>query len=277
MPLNFDLAGKTYDALTHQVTPESIALFAAAARIDNPRHLPGSEQAAPVTYPAVYAIPATVSIASDPELSVDNPLMIVHGEHDIVHHRPIEPGETLAVTPSLESVEDKGKGATYVAKVAASTPDGEAVNDQFATIFVRGGGSGEQRPKGDKPAPLARHEQVATFHKHVDYGMPQDYAEASGDRNPIHLSDDVAHAVGLPGVINHGMGTLAVVSGGLVDELADGDPTGVHRLQVRFTDLVFPGSDLDTTVWKSEHDGFVFETTRPDGTVVMVGLAEVAS
>jgi len=37
------------------------------------------------------------------------------------------------------------------------------------------------------------------------------YAEASGDHNPIHQDEDVARSVGLPGVIAHGMYTLALV------------------------------------------------------------------
>lgn len=38
------------------------------------------------------------------------------------------------------------------------------------------------------------------------------YAEASGDHNPIHQDEDVARAVGLPGVIAHGMYTLALAA-----------------------------------------------------------------
>lgn len=38
------------------------------------------------------------------------------------------------------------------------------------------------------------------------------YAEASGDTNPIHLDDDIARAVGLPGVIAHGMFTMALAA-----------------------------------------------------------------
>ena len=37
------------------------------------------------------------------------------------------------------------------------------------------------------------------------------YAEASGDHNPIHRDEEVALSVGLPGVIAHGMYTLALV------------------------------------------------------------------
>ena len=37
------------------------------------------------------------------------------------------------------------------------------------------------------------------------------YANASGDQNPIHQDEEVARSVGLPGVIAHGMFTMALV------------------------------------------------------------------
>jgi len=277
MPLNFELAGKTYESGTIEISGESIAAYAAASRIDNPRHEIGPGQVPSLIYPVVIGLPMTVAVSSDPELGVDNPLMIVHGEQDMIFHRPMRPGETLVFSPLLESVEDKGKGATYVSKVTATTPDGEVVNQQLSTIFVRGAGSGTERPKSDPAAPAARHDQVATFTKHVDEGMPTDYAAASGDFNPIHTDPNVAVAVGLPGVINHGLGTLSIVSGGLVDELADGDPGRIRRIQVRFTDMVIPGSDLETSIFSSDGDSFLFETTRPDGNVVMTGVVEMKS
>jgi acyl dehydratase len=277
MPLNFDLAGKTYDPITRTVTAEQIEAYARASRDDNPRYRADhDDQVASPVFPVVPGFAEMGRISGDPELNLENPLMIVHGEEEIVYHRPMRPGMTLTLTPSLESVEDKGSGATYVAKIAAQA-DGDLVNEQYATIFVRGAGSGQERPKGEKPAPPTKGEEVASFTHHVDEGMPPEYAEASGDHNPIHLNPDVATAVGLPGVINHGLGTLSLVSGGLVEHLADGDPTRLRRLKVRFTDMVIPGSDLDTTVWDSDGDSFLFETTRPDGAVVMTGSLEVAS
>jgi acyl dehydratase len=59
------------------------------------------------------------------------------------------------------------------------------------------------------------------------------YAGASGDFNPIHWSDRVARDVGLPGVIAHGMYTMAL-AGQAVAEWA-GDPTAVVEYGVRFT------------------------------------------
>ena len=275
MPLNFDLGGKTYDSELHEISAESITAYAAASRIDNPKHDAGEHQVPSVIYPVVIGLPLMSVVSTDPELNLENPLMIVHGEEEIVHYRSMKPGESLIFTPSVESVEDKGAGAIYVARVTGATPDGEAVNDQYATVFVRGAGSGSERPSSEKPPPPVRGDQVVSFTKHVDEEMPAEYAVASGDHNPIHTDADVATAVGLPGVINQGLGTLSIVSGGLVDDLAEGDPARISRIHVRFTDMVIPGSDLATAVFASAGDEFVFETTRPDGSVVMVGTVEV--
>ncbi len=59
------------------------------------------------------------------------------------------------------------------------------------------------------------------------------YAGASGDFNPIHYRDDVAAAVGLPGVLAHGMLTMGIASSVVVAALA---PTArILDYGVRFT------------------------------------------
>ena len=59
------------------------------------------------------------------------------------------------------------------------------------------------------------------------------YAGASGDFNAIHYRDDVAKAVGLPGVLAHGMLTMGAAVQSVVDFL--GDSGKVIDYQVRFT------------------------------------------
>jgi acyl dehydratase len=59
------------------------------------------------------------------------------------------------------------------------------------------------------------------------------YAGASGDYNPIHWSDRVATTVALPGVVAHGMLTMALVGRVVTGWL--GSPAAVRSLQVRFT------------------------------------------
>ena len=76
------------------------------------------------------------------------------------------------------------------------------------------------------------------------------YAEASGDHNPIHLDDEFARSVGLPGVIAHGMlqmGLLATVAAE-----AAGGPGHLRRLSVRFAGMVVPG---DTVTFRAEPSG----------------------
>jgi acyl dehydratase len=68
------------------------------------------------------------------------------------------------------------------------------------------------------------------------------YAGASLDFNPIHWSDRVATNVGLPGVIAHGMYTMALVGRALVSWA--GNPAAVRELSVRFTrPVVVPDDD----------------------------------
>ncbi len=68
------------------------------------------------------------------------------------------------------------------------------------------------------------------------------YAGASGDFNPIHWSDRVATGVGLPGVIAHGMLTMAL-AGRLITRWT-GDPAAVRSFGVRFTrPVVVPDDD----------------------------------
>ncbi|MDG4815527.1 MaoC/PaaZ C-terminal domain-containing protein [Micromonospora carbonacea] len=73
------------------------------------------------------------------------------------------------------------------------------------------------------------------------------YAGASGDFNPIHWSDRVATGVGLPGVIAHGMFTMALV-GRAVAEWA-GAPDAVVDYGVRFArPVVVPDDDAGTEI-----------------------------
>lgn len=73
------------------------------------------------------------------------------------------------------------------------------------------------------------------------------YAGASGDRNPIHWSDRVATAVGLPGVIAHGMYTMALAARAL-DTWA-GAPGRVVEVGCKFTKpVVVPDDDTGVVV-----------------------------
>jgi acyl dehydratase len=73
------------------------------------------------------------------------------------------------------------------------------------------------------------------------------YAGASGDFNPIHWNERIATEVGLPGVIAHGMFTMATGGRFVSDWL--GDPGAVVEYGVRFINMVpVPDDDAGAEV-----------------------------
>ncbi|WP_308798683.1 MaoC family dehydratase [Agromyces silvae] len=72
------------------------------------------------------------------------------------------------------------------------------------------------------------------------------YAGASGDFNPIHYRDDVARAVGLPGVLAHGMLTMGLAVQPVVDWAVD--PGRILDYQTRFTRPVIVDPELGAVV-----------------------------
>ena len=83
---------------------------------------------------------------------------------------------------------------------------------------------------------------------YVNRALLKQYADASGDQNPIHQDETFAKSVGLPDVIAHGMLTMALV-GKFVSDLAGG-PARVLEFGGRFTKpvIVPAGQDVDLTV-----------------------------
>jgi acyl dehydratase len=71
------------------------------------------------------------------------------------------------------------------------------------------------------------------------------YAGASGDFNPIHIDEDFARQVGLPGRILHGLWTMAQVARALTD--AGGGPHTLERLDVTFRGMALPDREITVT------------------------------
>jgi acyl dehydratase len=68
------------------------------------------------------------------------------------------------------------------------------------------------------------------------------YADASGDRNPLHLDDEAARAVGFPGVIAHGMLTMGRLASAVLGWAGDG--AWLTRLRAQFRAPVFAGETV---------------------------------
>ena len=83
---------------------------------------------------------------------------------------------------------------------------------------------------------------------YVDRALLKQYADASGDQNPIHQNEEFALSVGLPNVIAHGMLTMALV-GKYVSDYTGGS-ANVLEYGARFIKpvIVPAGQKVDLTV-----------------------------
>lgn len=99
-----------------------------------------------------------------------------------------------------------------------------------------------------------------------DAGLTKRYAEASGDMNPIHIDEEFAKGVGLPGCILHGLWSMAQVARAHT-AVGDGDPRALKRLSVQFRGMGFPEQEIVVTATVTEADGnrIVTETVASQG------------
>ncbi|MDQ3954864.1 MAG: MaoC family dehydratase N-terminal domain-containing protein [Actinomycetota bacterium] len=279
MGLNSDLVGKEYGGSTFEVTADAIEQYARATNDENERYLSGEDVVAPPVFPVVPAFNSFMEAGMDPELEADL-LRLVHGAEEHVLYKPIRPGDRLSVSTVLESVDKKETGETFTVKATETTQDGEVVAEVRGTMFIRGSGtkgkSSASTETSDSPRKIV-HEETTK----VDDDQTHRYAEASGDHNPIHLDPNTAAMAGLPGIILHGMCTMAIAAKAAVNGLAGGDPTRIKRVGVRLSKPVLPGQELTTKLWQEEAGAgtttFGFETYNPDGAAVIKnGVVEIA-
>jgi acyl dehydratase len=200
-------------------------------------------------------------------------------------HRPLVPGMKLHTKATAHSVRVGGSGTRYTIRVDSTGDDGEPIVEQYVTMFIRGMSDGESggpdKPDHELPD-LSAAKKVGSLSVHVDDDQTYRYKEASGDNMPIHVDDAFAKQVGLPGIIAHGLCTMAMCSQAVVQLAANGDPGRVKRLAVRFASNVFPGNDVETTVYalppdEAGNETYVFEATSNGQTVIKNGRAEIAA
>lgn len=278
--------GTVHEGPRRLLEPERIRAYAAATNDDNPAYWSGN--CAPPIFGVVPSWEPIRSAVADmvPSQAMD---MIVHGEQDMHFHRPLVPGSSLVTRAAAHSVRVGPSGTRCTVRAdSRDSTDGEAVLEQYVTIVVRGltGGTnaGTDKPGHAFPEP-ARAAPIGCLATVVDLDQTSRYRDASGDDSLIHVDETFARSVGLPGVIVHGLCTMAMASQAVIELAAGGDPGRVRRVAARFAKMVLPGTRLSTTVYDAgERNGraaVAFESLAlglqgaPDK-VITNGWAEVA-
>ncbi len=103
------------------------------------------------------------------------------------------------------------------------------------------------------------------------------YAGASGDFNPIHVNEEFARTVGLPGRILHGLWTMAQVARAQTE--AAGGPEHLRRLKVQFRGMGVPEQEVvvRSTVREARDGRVVIDTVavQADKEIIRNAEAEV--
>lgn len=281
MSFDTSVVGRAYEGPEFAVDRERIAAYAAATNDASPSAASG--EIAPPVFHFVPLRPVLRAMLKDVTPLYEE-LRGLHGEQDIRVARPLRPGDVLVPTGTIVGIRPRATGTAVVGHAQTHARDGGLVSEHYITLYFPGAFAdepvGEDAPGHRLPDEAAAREPDARVDQRTDVDQPVRYAEASGDTGRYHLDADAARAVGLPGIIMHGMCTMALAGSAVVGEVAGGDVERLRRLAVRLSRPVIPGQRLETRIWRLGSNGaeaFGFETVNEDGERVLAhGRAEVA-
>ena len=178
---------------------------------------------------------------------------ILHGEQELIFHRPLALTDTLVTDGQVAGFIDKGadRGALVSGDARINSAAGELLVSGRYTLFARlDGGLGEvvEPPpptaagggawkSWDDFKPTIEIETATAPDQHLLYRL-------TGDYFAVHVDPEFARAAGFTGPIMHGACTLGYACRVMVDCLMAGEPARLKRLACRFAGYVYPGTDL---------------------------------
>jgi acyl dehydratase len=204
-----------------------------------------------------------------------------HGEHDLVIHRPLEPGMTLDVVATVIGVRERSAGVATVVRIETRA-GGELLNEQHFTSFVAGGRvpaeAGVDAPAHVPEPPAGAVDEVTMP---LDPDQTRRFAAAADDWDAYTLDEEVARSMGFPTIIVHGTCTMAFAARAIVDERCGGDSRRLERFAARLTSplLLVSGQALTTRMWAAGGGRVIgFDAIDHEGTsMIKNGWAEVSS
>jgi acyl dehydratase len=201
--------------------------------------------------PSFAVIPAFGSmggIAGVPGMQF-NFAMLLHGEQEVILHKPLPPAQKLKTSGHIPEIYDKGKAALVILESTARDELGEKLFTNRFSLFIRGEGGfgGDSGPKAGNVAPERKPDGVVTRTT-----LPQQALiyRLSGDKNPLHCDPDFAKMAGFDRPIIHGLCSYGIACKAIVDEVLGGDVSQVARYQARFAGVAFPGETYQVSYWK---------------------------
>ena len=225
--------------------------------------------------PALFAVvltrPAVVDALSrviSAEAAVRTP--VLHGEHRLDALSDLNVGQAVSSRACPVGIASRGTGTVVAVRIELRDADGRLLVDQLLTAFLPRLACDEAL--GDV-GPVAAHSgagvPLGTVEELTDVDQSRRFGRAAGDEAPFHMDDDAARSFGFPGVILHGLCTLAFASRALTRITG----TPVRSLAARFARPGLPGDTLATTVFREPDGRVAFSTSSQSGLLIRNGWA----
>lgn len=194
---------------------------------------------------------------------------VLHGEQEIILHRPLPAAAGIVAHNRVLDVIDKGPGRGALLLVERTIFD-EATQEALATViqtnFLRGdGGFGGPPRQARATHPIPDGSPLVS----VDYATRPEqalYFRFQGDDNPLHADPETAKRAGFNRPILHGLCTMGVAVHAVVAHLLGYRADRVQSVSLRFASPVLPGDTLRVEVW----DNGAFRATVPERGVVAI-------
>jgi acyl dehydratase len=201
----------------------------------------------------------------------------VHGQHDLLLHRPIASDENLHTFVETHSARPSGDNLRVTLHHSILDDRDELVAEQWWTTVLLGTtamSTGPDLPDYAAPAEggvITATEDVVS----IDDVMARRYAKVSGDYNDHHFSVEGARRSGFEAPFLHGLCTMALCTRAVTKTVADSDPRRVRRVAVRFVAPAFLGHDLKVRIFDRHDGGFALEASCGEHTVIKNGFVEL--
>ncbi|WPF66236.1 MULTISPECIES: MaoC family dehydratase [unclassified Corynebacterium] len=216
---SFGVSGVTID-------PAHVAAYAQATGLRLGNTLP-------LTYPYVLSFPLAIKVMGAPDFPF-NAVGAVHLTNVIEQYRSLSVTDTLNMKVHAENLRPHRKGL-LIDMVTEVEVAGELAWKQTSGFLAKGAkmsGSVSGAVAEDSGSLFGEHpavpEHAPTGQWRVTPAQIKKYAQASGDKNPIHVSTLGAKAFGFPTTIAHGMWSAAAILAGVEGQIPDAARYGVE-------------------------------------------------
>lgn len=260
-----------------RITPDTISAYAAATGDDTASVRAG--RTVPATFPAVLVFAAVEAARADiPAEAWRQVRGGVHGEHDILLHRPLRPDEALTTWSQISGMRASRAGTRVAVHLGQFDADGLLAVEQWWTMVLLGlDGLPDlgAMPAEHRLPEAARVNPLKSITARIDDKTALRYAEVSGDWSEHHFDIYAARAAGFDFVFAHGLCTMAICTHRMLALLGVDDPGRVSRVAVRFTSPTPLDCDLTVNTYGVERHSFAFEAAANGVTTITHGRLEL--